>query len=232
MKWGVRKDKDRANRRDRVIRKGTSIQNISKGEMSVSDRRIYGSHTEFDNNSYSDEMGNFMYNGRNVFQNKFKVKKDISIPSDQKLVDTFMDTVKRDPKQVAKDLSKAYNSVHMINSRTARMYEKKLSKLNSESIRKNEKLTKEFIANTPMSKSSQTSFNIFVGSLSKQGYNAISDVNDRDGNREDPLIILNPSKSLNLESSVKLTRAELDYYSKYTSSKQHKQTRIMGKRGR
>lgn len=53
MKWGIRKKKDSLNSKDRILKKGTEIQSISKGELSLEKgRRLYSSHTKFDNDSY------------------------------------------------------------------------------------------------------------------------------------------------------------------------------------
>lgn len=221
MKWGVRKQKDQINSRDRTIKKGTTIQNISSREFKKSDRHMYGAYTSHDKTAYIDLMGNFMYNERG-YKNEFKVKKDIKIPSDKKLVETFTAIAKANPKQVAKDMAAAYNALAIFTERSAKHYEKKISKIKDADTKRGEKLTKEFISNMVNNKAAKTRAEFF-GALIKQGYDGMSDVNDRDslsGGTQDPLIIFNPNKSLGEVKSVKLTKDDLDRYSKITMSRQ------------
>lgn len=67
----------------------------------------------------------------------------------------------------------------------------------------------------------------FYRELSKQGYGAISDVNDRHGSSQDPLIIFDVSNSLGNVKSTKMTPEALDAYSDYALSKDHKKTKTL-----
>ena len=60
-----------------------------------------------------------------------------------------------------------------------------------------------------------------VQNLVKQGFDALSDINDRKGTAQDPLIILNMDK-INQTGSVKLTKDDLKYYADYTMTKEIK----------
>ncbi|NLD46397.1 MAG: hypothetical protein GX660_04260 [Clostridiaceae bacterium] len=224
MKWGIRKKKDQINSRDRYIKKGTVIQNISSREFDKNHQRanrLFAAYTKYDKDQYVDMMGNFMYNMRG-YKNEFLVKKDIKVPSDKELVKTFIEVAKKNPKQFASDMAKAYNETHLIMSKIPKVYEKKISELSDPGSKKANKLAKEFVEDIVSSKT-KVSSNIFFDNLIKKGFDAISDVNDRDQffGTQDPLIIINMD-SIKHEKTVKLTKKDLDYYSQYTSSKQHK----------
>lgn len=220
-KKSIRKQKDEINSERRTIKKGTEFQTITRGEyQSGKKSRLYTAYTDYDKNMYADMMGNFMYNGRG-YKNTFMVKKDINVASDKDVVNTFMKIAKENPTQVAKDMSKAYNDNVLFFERTAKSYQKKISKLNDPESRKARKLAEEFVSNAILSKKAETSSNNFYANLVKQGFDALSDVNDRKGTAQDPLIILNMDK-INKTGSIKLTKQDLQYYADYTMSKEIK----------
>lgn len=214
MRWGVRKKKDKINSIDRTIKKGTEIQNISNTSTKNKKRHMYGSYTSYDNDSYVTVM-NMMY-GDKVYKNSFTVKKDIRIPSDKKLVEEFTSIAKRNPKQVAEDMAKAYNSIHRFTTKTSKHFEKKLSSIDDAYSKRGEKRTKEFISLMVSDDASRTRAHFF-GSLIKRGYDGMSDVNDRDGGAQDPLILFNTSKNLKLNKTVQLTPEDLQNYYEKTS---------------
>lgn len=254
MKWGVRKQRDGSyaktgssadkttgyspknpgktsssgdsrDTHDRVIRKGTEFQTITKGKYEDRNQRMYASYTDYDNKSYVDLMGNFMYDQQG-YKNTFKAKKDIRVPSDQKLVDTFTEIAKANPKQVAQDMSKAYNDQAIFMSKSAKHFERKISKIDKDVEKRGRKLADQFMSNMVSEKGSRTRAEFF-GKLQKQHYDAISDWNDRKrGTRmQDPLIIIEPSKVLGDFKSVKLTAEDLERYSEMTLEKSHRQSR-------
>lgn len=165
-------------------------------------------------------MGNFMYNGRG-YKNTFMVKKDIKVASDKDIVDAFMKIVKENPEQVAKDMAKAYNENVIFMEKTAKSYQKKINKLNDPESKKARKLAEEFVSNAVLSKKAETSSNNFYAHLVKQGFDALSDINDRKGTAQDPLIILNMDK-IDKTGSFKLTKEDLKYYADYTMTKEVK----------
>lgn len=217
MKWGVRKDKDAINSKERSIKKGTTIQNISNRQLDMSKgRHMYGSYTKYDNEAYTDMMGNFMYGGK-AYKNEFVIKKDIKLPSDKQLVENFVELVKSNPKQVSKDMAAAYNDTHIFLEKKAKHFEKKISKIEDADSKRGEKLAKQYISVMVSDKASKSRAD-FMGTLIKKGFDGMSDVNDRDTNygTQDPLIIFNPNKSLGKVKSVKLEKEELDkYYKKF-----------------
>ena len=220
MKWGVRKKKDVINSSDRTIKRGTEIQNVSSKKLDMSkNNRLYSAYTSYDKNAYVDIMANFMYD-RKGYKNTFLLKKDIKVPSDRKATEIFMDTVRQNPNQVAKDMAKAYNATHVISQRTEKYFKKKISELNSPDDRADQKLAKEFMTSSVMHKSAKTSANNFYANLVKRGYDAFSDSNDRDSFSQDPLVIVN-LEVLGKPASMKLSKSDLDYYSEYTNEKEH-----------
>lgn len=217
MKWGVRKTKDELNSKERTIKKGTVIQNISSRELTKPNRHMYAAYTSYDKTLYSDMMANFQYNGRG-YKNEFVVKKDIRIPSDKQLVKNFVEIAKANPKLVSREMSAAYNSSHLLFEKSAKHFEKKISKISDADSKLGEKLTKQFVSEMVSDKAAKSRAE-FIGGLIKKGFDGMSDINDRDGstNSQDPLIIFNTTKTLGEAKSVKLTKSDLERYSKVTS---------------
>lgn len=209
MKWGTHKQKDQINSQARTIKKGTTIQNISSRKFENSNRHMYASYTNYDKTAYTDLMGNWMYD--KSYKNEFVVKKDIKIPSDKELVNTFVAIAKKNPERVSKDMANAHNEVHKFFKKDAKYFEKKINKLDDKYTKKGEKVTKDFVTLMVSDKAAKTRSEFF-GSLIKKGYNGMSDVNDREGGAQDPLIIFNPKNSLGNVKSVPLTKDDLKKY--------------------
>ena len=221
---GLKRYKDDVNSKERSIKKGTELQTITRGQYDHSKTsRLYTAYTDYDKNMYKDLMGNFMYNNRG-YNNTFVVKKDIKVASDQQVVDTFVKLAKKDPIQVARDMAKAYNANAVFTQRTAETYKKKISKLDDPESKRARKLAEEFVGTTIMSKKAEISNNNFYAHLVKQGFDAISDTNDRKGTAQDPLIILNMDK-IGLTGSVKMTKKDLEFYENYTMSREFKKSK-------
>lgn len=220
MKWGVRREKDEINSRDRTIKSGTTIQNISSREFNSSDRHVYAAYTPYDKMAYTDMMGNFMYSQRGVRKNEFQVKKDIKIPSDRKLTEAFTSFAKANPDLVARDMAKAHNDLRLFGSKTADSFKKKINDLSPDDIAVGDVLTKKYIESLA-SKKTEMSRVKFFAELVREGYGAISDTNDRDqaGGTQDPLIIINPLKDMGPVKSVKLTKRDLENYADMTSTR-------------
>ena len=221
---GLKRYKDEVNSKERTIKKGTELQTITRGQYDHSKTsRLYTAYTDYDKNMYKDLMGNFMYEGRG-YNNTFVVKKDMKIASDQQVVDSFVKLAKDNPVQVARDMAKAYNANAVFTQRSAETYKKKISQLSDSDSKKARKLAEEFVGTTIMSKKAEVSNNNFYAYLVKQGFDAISDTNDRKGTAQDPLIILNLDK-IGFEGSVKMTKNDLKAYSDYTNSKEFKKSK-------
>ena len=212
MKWGKRKTVDSINTRDRTIKKGTEIQTITSRKFKVSDHHMYAAYTPYDKSMYIDTMGNQMY-GEKGYKNSFVVKKDIRVPSDKQLVKSFIQLSKNNPEQVATDMASAHNALYIFSTRTSKRFAKKISTITDADSKKGSKLTKEYISLLVSNKTAKSRA-LFFGNLLKEGFDGMSDVNDRDQNSgtQDPLIIFNPPKNLGKVKSVKLTKKDLDYY--------------------
>ena len=223
MKWGVRKAKDEINTKTRTIKKGTEIQNISRRQLDPNNKRagrLYASYTDYDKAKYRYLMANVMYDDRG-YKNTFEVKKDIKVASDKQAVDAFVKIAKANPKMVAREMAKARDEQNLFNFRVAKTYEKKLSKIDKSSNAN--KLAEEFMSNLVSTKLQKTS-DSFFSYLAKQGLDAISDLNDRGGvtNTQDPLIIFN-SEKMGTMTSVKLTKNDINAYTKHVSTKEHRE---------
>lgn len=220
MKWGVRKAKDDINSKDRIIKRGTEFQTItSKKYDSNKKERMYTAYTKYDKDAYVDLMGNFMYNGTS-YRNVFLANKDIKVASDQKTIDTFIKIAKANPDKVAREMSKAYNDSHTFIRKSEKTFKKKIDKISDSDSLKAQKLAKEFMSTSILSSKAKDISNKFYSALIKEGYDAVSDPNDRDSGAKDPLIIINLD-SVKQTESVKLTNDVLESYFEYTSSKEH-----------
>ncbi len=214
----------RLNSQDRTIKRGTEIQNISSRKLDPSKmERLYASYTKFDNDSYGGLMGNVQYGGKG-YKNTFLAKKDIKVPSDRKTTEIFLDTVKKNPEQVINDMTKAYNNMHIFATTSAKVLTKKLSEVNGPDGKVAQKLAKDFISYALLDPETKSTANLFYTNVIKNGYDAISDANDRDRGAQDPLIVIN-TKSLKGTGSLKLQKKDLDAYSKYALSREHNKRR-------
>lgn len=243
MKWGVRRyrNEDGSYTREglrrygvektRTLKKGTEIQNISKGKLdpnSKKSNRIYGSYTDADKATYLDMMGNFEYSG-NGYKNSFVVKDDIKIASEREAVKTLAEMFRDDPEGVSNMMASAYNAVNVpvIFSRTGKGFKRKLSELEKDpESKKSLKLGREFLSTVPMTNKSSDLANDFYARLVAKGFDAVLDTNDAYGSSgtQDPLIIFNMDK-LGHTYSVKLTEDDLNRASDYAYSKAHNKQR-------
>lgn len=225
-KAGMERYKDDVNSKERYIKKGTQIQNISKKSLNLDDKnsrrskRLYVSYTDYDKDEYTSLMGNFMYGGDSAYKNTFVVKKDMKVASDQDVVKAFMEVAKKDPVRTAKDIANAYNENAIFFSKSEKTLAKKISQLNDDpNDIKNIKMAQMYVSNAIMGSNSKTP-DSFYSYLTKKGFDAISDTNDRKGGAQDPLIILNMDV-IKQTGSVHLTSDDLEAYYKYTTEDVH-----------
>ena len=224
-KAGMARYKDEVNSKERYIKEGTEIQNISKKQLKIGNgdhkgNRLYVSYTDYDKDEYTSLMGNFMYGGDSAYKNTFVVKKDMKVASDQDVVKAFMEIAKKDPVGTAKDIANAYNENAMFLRKSEKTLTKKISQLNDDpNDQKNIKMAQQYVANAIMG-SKATTTNNFYSYLTKKGFDAISDTNDRKGGAQDPLIILNMNV-IKQTGSVHLTSKDLEAYYRYTSEEAH-----------
>ena len=225
QRWGIRKSLEQQkadiNSKDRVIKKGTTLQNITNREIDLSkEDRVYTSYTDYDNALYRSMMP-FQYDNK-VHENRFLIKKDIHVPSDKKLIETFVKIAKENPDTVAKDLAIGINKQKLFGMANAKLLKRKIDSidLNNPEGKEAKTLAKKFITYGLMTSESRRSANMFYAALLKEGYDAMSDLNDRRHASQDPLIIFNKSK-LSKTSSLKLTNSDLEKYFEYFYSKEN-----------
>ena len=218
MKWGVRKD--RATQ-DRVLKKGsTQIQNISR-EIPRELRNktpLYGSYTDTDNLNYAGTYADILttWMGLKAYKNDFVVAKDVKIASDKKAAETFIQLYKKDPEGMAKGIAATVfdRSVFAIIGKSLHIPVEKMQ--TNKLMRKGETFMTSDKGIHLFNQSLVSDANAklrkrYFESLLKQGYGAISDLNDRKNAfaSEDPLIFLDPKKHLTLTKSTELTSKEV-----------------------
>ena len=223
---GAKRYKDEINSENRTIKKGTEVQTISKTAVNLNNKdsrrskRLYVSYTDYDNAEYTSMMGNFMYGGDGAYKNTFVLKKDMKVASDKEVVNAFISLAKKDPIGTAKDIANAYNENSIFLRKSEKTLSKKISQLtsNPDDV-KNIKMAEQYVKNAVMGTKSVTTDN-FYSYLTKKGFDAISDTNDRKGGAQDPLIILNMNV-IKQTGSVALTAKDLEKYYEYTMSDEH-----------
>lgn len=223
---GMQRYKDEVNSKERYIKEGTEIQNISRKAVNLQDnksrrsKRLYVSYTDYDKDEYTSLMGNFMYGGDSAYKNTFVVKKDMKVASDQDVVKAFMEIAKKDPVGTAKDIANAYNENAVFFSKSEKTLTKKISQLSGDpNDIKNIKMAQMYVSNAIMGSNAKTPDN-FYSYLTKKGFDAISDTNDRKGGAQDPLIILNMNV-IKQTGSIHLTSKDLEAYYNYTTQDEH-----------
>lgn len=217
MKWGVRKKYyNKSMDNDMVIKKGSTIQNISRDQKRrIGDSPVYGSHKKSDNNAYAGWYANQLnFYGYDAIKNDLKVIKDIKIPSEKKAVENFYEMYKKDPKGVAKSIARsksdivAFNKIESIRSFNEKRYEKQL-------LTKGEKWIKtkgyEMFNQSIMSDSNTKARTEYFNMLINKGYSGIRDVNDiNNSGVEEPIIYFNAKNTLKNVKSSKLTESEIE----------------------
>lgn len=219
MKWGVRKKHYKSYMdSDRTLKKGFTVQNISANKARDVSRNnpVYTSHTTRDNNAYA---GNYAatleFRGDKAYKNSLVLTKDVKIPSQKKAVESFMKLYNDDPEGMAKSIGKAYaeldhfNGISKIRNANANRIAKKFSKKGSDWVEsKGYLLFNQSMMATKEDKARTKYYEL----LKKQGYDAISDINDVQSGKgaDDPIIFINPKKSLKNVESRKLTVDEIE----------------------
>lgn len=219
MKWGVRKKYYKSYMdNDRTLKKGFKLQNISANEKrDVSKNNpVYTSHTTHDNNAYAGRYAkNMAFMGKSAYKNTLVLTKDVKIPSQKKAVETFMEIYNKDPEGVAESIGKAYaeldwfNGISKIRNANAKRISKKFSKKGSDWVESKGYL----LFNQSMMSTKESSARMkYYELLRKKGYDAISDINDVQTGygADDPIVFINPKKSLKNVESRKLTINEIE----------------------
>lgn len=219
MRWGVRKKYYKSYMDDdRVIRKGTSIQNISRNEPRKikSNAPVYGAHTTHDRNVYAGLYANTIrWMGDKAIKNELEITSDVKIPSQKKAVNTFMEMYNKDPQGISRSIGNAYaeciafNKIDVIRNWNANRITNKFSKKGEDWIEsKGYLLFNQSMTADKESKARTEYYRL----LSKKGYDAISDINDVQSgyNSDDPIIFINPPKNLKNVKSSELTYDDVE----------------------
>ena len=219
MKWGVRKKYYKSYMdNDRTLKKGFEVQNISanKARDLSANNPTYVSYTTHDNNAYAGRYAESMaFRGDRAYKNSLVLTRDVKIPSQKKAVETFMEMYNDDPEGVAKSIGKAYaeldyfNKIAKFRDFNANRITKKFSKNGSDWVENKGYL---LFNQSMMSTEESAARNKYYKLLGSKGYDAISDINDVQTGygSDDPIIFINPKKTLKNVESRKLTYDEME----------------------
>lgn len=166
----------RDNNVDKLIKSGTSLQNISY-EEGVRDS-FYASGNKLDNAKYRGLYAGQIrahYN-KEIYQNEIKVASDIKQASFKNAKKTLEELVKNDP-EFAKQLTTTMSIKGMANPRYALKNQQAVQSLKKGVVDKNvyEVFNFRLVDHSP---EGQKLADKFYSALSSKGYNAIKDVND------------------------------------------------------
>ena len=220
MKWGVRKTRYRSDYDyDTVIKKGSSIQNISaEKERDLTKDYVYTTYTNKDRESYSsfyaDELKRSGF--RTIYKNDLKVVKDITIPSQKKAVEIFKETFAKDPDGMARCIARTKADISFfkkfgktfnmdVESRLYRKYmEAGEDWLNTKGYETFNSLIIE-----PKIKKAR---NAYFDTLLSKGYSGILDTNDinNEYRSEAPVIVIDPKNNLKRGSAQKISIKEIN----------------------
>ena len=201
---------------DRIIKKGTKFQNISKNESrKINNNPVYTSHNKSDNNlykgQYADQINLY---GDKAYKNTLVLTKDVKVASQKQAVNTFMEMYNKDPKGVSESIGKAYaelasfNKISSIRNFKAKRIEKKFANKGEEWMQ-----TKGYdIFNQTMMSSQETKARMkYYDMLGKKGYDAIIDTNDvNNSGAKDPIIFIKPNQSMKNIKSRELSMDEIE----------------------
>ena len=219
MKWGVRKQYYKSHMdSDRTLKREFEVQNISANRARDVNRGtpVYASYTPHDNNAYAGRYAIGMaYRGDSAYKNSLVLTKEVKIPSQKKAVETFMKLYNEDPEGMSKSIGKAYaelsyfNGIAKIRDKNAERLAKKFSKKGQDWVESKGYL---MFNQSMMATKEAEARSRYYRQLGKMGYDAISDVNDvQTGyNSDDPIIFINPKKTLKNVESRKLTVDEIE----------------------
>ena len=219
MKWGVRKKYYTSSMNsDRVLKKGTAYQNISRNSKRDISRNtpIYTSHTYNDNNAYAGRYADSMkFLGDTPYKNVLELNKDIKIPSQRKAAEYFLDMYKKDPEGVSKAIGQAYADLDWFHG-IDKFRNWNANRISSKFQSKGEDwvLNKGYMTfnQTMMTDKKYKLRTDYYSILRKNGYSGLLDVNDIQTGygAEDPIIFIHPKGNLKLKSSKPLTSGEIE----------------------
>ena len=218
MKWGVRKDRYKSNfDKDTKVKAGTHIQTIPTGDKGADLNRksVYVSTNKKDTsfyNSYLADSTKDLSGHKKAFTNDLLVKKDITIPSQETAVKTFVEMYNKDPQGVSDAIARAASErrrIGKVNALMERRLQKQESKLYKEAykalINKGEEYLQEegyAIFNMSFANANNPARDRYFNMLMDKGYGGARDINDiNNGYTDEPLRIFNPSKSVHKASS-------------------------------
>lgn len=220
MKWGVRKKRYSSSfDNDMVIKKGTSIQNISMDKKKeISNKPIYTAVTKKDKLSYAGFYAQQLQDiqgAKSVYKNDLQVVKDIKIPSQKKAVEMFKDTFAKDPKGMARCIARSKADVSLFKNLgksinmdvESRVYRKYMKKGEQWLETKGYEYFNQSIANDKSAKARDAYFK----ALTSKGYSGVLDVNDINNSyaSEAPVIVINPKNNVREGKSTKMTQTEM-----------------------
>ena len=219
MKWGVHKKYYKSYMdNDRVLKKDFKLQNISSKEKRDLSRNtpVYGAHTEHDKNAYAGHYANnITWFGDKAYINNLVLKKNVKIPSQKKSVELFMGLYNSDPMGMSKSIGKAYAELDYFHS-IAKIKDYNANRISKKFTNKGEEWVKNkgyLMFNQSMIATEESHARVkYYDLLLKKGYEAINDVNDvQTGyNSDDPIIFINPKKTLKMVESRELSLKEIE----------------------
>lgn len=206
-------------RADRIIKSGATMQRVTKDNTVNFDHNFYVSDNKLDNMKYRGLYGNQLGGGNKI---TLKADKDLKVVSNKKARDTFVDLYKTDPefKTLYDEQAKLASAFGGLDPRYAKLYrglgegthnrdaagfipEKILRKQGYDSF--NRQLAAHDDKSNKLNKK-------FYDALRNQGYDAVTDLNDKKYSgfkTRTPTIIFNSKGKVSIDKVEELTEQQI-----------------------
>lgn len=217
MRWGVRKED--APAAPKVLKKGTTIYNISADKPRDIKGAVYGAHEKRDVVNYRGQYATSLTTFRgakSAFSNDFVVKKDIKVATERDQIEAFKELWNKDRDGVARALAESQKDMKIGAAIMARGFKKDRTEVYFQRISKkgerwvNKKgaieLTRALGAETDKPR------DLVFKALQKRGFDALVDLNDvKNYGSKDPILVFKGSTTLKRKGvPVELTAKDIE----------------------
>lgn len=213
MRWGHHKIEEPD--KSIILKKGSLVQHVSENaNLKPHSGGMYVSYTKKDLKQYQTEFADYIRGVRSVdkvFSYNFKTTKDLIVPSKKERIKALVELHRKDTagdivKEMGENkitlsffLAVARALGHNTADKNAQNYRKLL---NSDNPRDQEKAFKDFSMFLVISDKNRKKY---LERLGKKGFNSMLDDFDKgQGYSESPLIVFDPTKTLQIESKTEV----------------------------
>lgn len=228
MKWGIRKDRQSKDygEGDRIIKKGTKFQTVSMNELNL-DSRLYAAYTPKDKALYASAYAKVLRSSTvkgTLMKNEYTNKIDIRVAGKKTQEQAFVNLFNKDPKGVIESI--AYSQEHVAGvlligrsyqpsdsvvksqaAKFAKAYDKKSARGKGEEwVRSHSEI---FSMSAGAARNPTDTQKAYYKEVARMGFDAMTDRTDHRTYSTDPIVFLEPRKSISKQKSMPLTKADI-----------------------